>query len=160
VSGEHEETLDLVLRCADGDDGAWQELLRRYGAFLDYMVRRALVASRGGRLPSADEVVDLRDEVVAWLVADEGRVLRTYRGESKLTSWLGVVVGRRARRLARRGQGLRQKTVSLDALSAEGIARWAAEAADVYAHGAFRSGPPAAPDPAPPQPPAPDRGAP
>ena len=46
-----------------------------------------------------------------------------------------------------------------DVLSADGIARWAAEATDVYAHGAFHAGPPAdaAPsvDPAPPTQPAP-----
>jgi len=117
----------LLERCADGEDEAWTELLRRYGAFLDYMVRRALIGSRGGRMPSLHEVEEIRDEVVAWLLENEGRVLRTYRGESKLTSWLGVVVGRRARRLARRGEGLRSKTVSLDALTADAASHLAVE---------------------------------
>jgi RNA polymerase sigma factor (sigma-70 family) len=115
---ETEETL-LVRRCAEGEDAAWEELLHRYGAFLNYMIRRALVACRGGRVPSVDEVEEIRDEIVAWLLANEGRVLKTYRGESRLTSWLGVVVGRRARRLARRGAGLRERTVSLDSLTPE-----------------------------------------
>lgn len=125
---EPTEELDLLRRCADGDDEAWSQFLRRYGAFMDYMIRRALIATRGGRLPSADEVADLRDEVVAWLVQDEGRVLRTYRGESRVTSWLGVLVGRRARRLAQRGAGLRAQTVSLDALSEEAASHLAAPA--------------------------------
>lgn len=113
------EELELVRRCAEGDEDAWADFLAAYGAFLDYVVRRALVSARGGRLPSAHDVAELRGEVVAWLLEGDGRVLRTFRGESKLTSWLGVVVGRRARRLARRGQGLERRMVSLDALSAE-----------------------------------------
>lgn len=123
------DDLELVTRCADGDDEAWAEFLRRYGAFLDFMVRRAL-ASQGGRLPAPDEVADVRDEIVAWLVENDGRVLRTYRGESKITSWIGVVVGRRARRIARRGAGLDAKTVSLDALTPEATSHLAVETGD------------------------------
>lgn len=123
------DELALVRRCADGDDAAWAELFDRYGRFLDHIVRRALTSSRG-RLADANEVADIRDEVVAWMVADDGRVLRTYRGESKLTSWLGVIVGRRARRLARRGAGLRSKTVSLDGLSAEAATHLSLEGGD------------------------------
>lgn len=111
------DELSLIQRCADGEDAAWSELLRRYGAFLEFIVRRAL--AQGGRLPAPDRVLEVKDEVLAWLIEDEGRVLRTYRGESRITSWLGVVVGRRARRIARRGSGLESRTVSLDALTAE-----------------------------------------
>lgn len=110
------EELELVGRCADGDEAAWEEFLRRYGAFLEFMIRRALSSARG-RLPTPDEVADVKHEVLAWLVAEDGRVLRTYRGESKLTSWIGVLVGRRARRIAARGSALEHKTVSLDALT-------------------------------------------
>jgi len=124
---ERRRELELVTRCADGDDAAWEDLLRGYGGFLDYMVRRALVSCRGGRLPDPHEVADVRDEVVAWLARDEGRVLRTFRGESRLTSWIGVVVGRRARRIARRGSGLAAKTVSLDALTPEATSHLAIE---------------------------------
>ena len=121
-----EQELDLVRRCAEGDDHAWSELLERYGRFIDHVVRRALGSARG-RVPDVNEVADLRDEVVAWMVADDGRVLRTFRGESRLTSWLGVIVGRRARRLAQRGAGLRARTVSLDGLSAEAATHLALE---------------------------------
>lgn len=123
------DDLALVTRCADGDDAAWSEFLRRYGAFLDFMVRRAL-ASQGGRLPAPDEVADVRDEVVAWLVENDGRVLRTFRGESRLTSWIGVVIGRRARRIARRGAGLGSKMVSLDALTADATSHLAVDTGD------------------------------
>ena len=118
----------LLARCADGDNDAWTVFLEQYGKFLDFIIRRAL--SSGGSIPPADRVEDVRDEIVAWLNADDGRVLRTYRGESRLSSWLGVIVGRRARKIARRGQGLRAKTVSLDALSAEATSHLAAEHRD------------------------------
>ncbi|MGE0712248.1 MAG: RNA polymerase sigma factor [Planctomycetota bacterium] len=123
------EDQELIQRCAEGDDDAWSELFRRYGAFLDFIVRRALAGARGG-VPDANEVAEVRDEVVSWLLQDGGRVLLTYRGESKLTSWLGVVVGRRARRVARRGEGLRHKMVSLDALTAEAASHLAVEEED------------------------------
>jgi RNA polymerase sigma factor (sigma-70 family) len=120
------DDLELVTRCADGDDAAWSELLKRYGNFVDFMVRRAL-AGTGGRIPGPDQVAEVRDEILAWLVENDGRVLRTYRGESKLTSWIGVVIGRRARRIARRGAGLESRTVSLDALTPEATSHLAVE---------------------------------
>lgn len=120
--------LELIEACAEGDDAAWETFFRRYGSFLDYVVRRAL--SGGGRVVDAHAVAEVRDEVVLWLLANDGRVLRTYRGESKVTSWLGVVAGRRARRIARKGAGLRNKTVSLDALSAEATTHLALDPVD------------------------------
>jgi RNA polymerase sigma-70 factor (ECF subfamily) len=126
LSSDEEE---LIQRCADGDDEAWSELFRSYGRFLDYVVRRSLSGAKG-RVADPSQVAEVRDEVVAWLLQNEGRVLRTYRGESKLTSWLGVVVGRRARRIARRGEGLRAKMVSLDALSADAATHLACEPQD------------------------------
>lgn len=123
---DRSDDLELVTRCADGDDDAWSEFLRRYGAFVDFMVRRAL-SGQTGRIPPPDEVADVRDEILAWLVEHDGRVLRTYRGESRLTSWIGVVIGRRARRIARRGAGLEARTVSLDALTADATSHLAVE---------------------------------
>ncbi len=111
------EDLLLLRRCANGEDEAWTEFLSRYQPFLDFIVRKALVASARGKLPTQTKVEEIRDELIAWLLENDGRVLKTYRGEAKITSWLGVVAGRRARRLARRGLGLSSKMVSLDALT-------------------------------------------
>lgn len=132
------DDVALIARCADGDDHAWSEFLRRYGNFVDFMVRRAL-SSQAGRLPGPDEVQDVRDEVIGWLVENDGRVLRTYRGESRLTSWIGVVIGRRARRIARRGAGLDAKTVSLDALTPEATSHLAFDARGEDAAGSRES---------------------
>jgi RNA polymerase sigma factor (sigma-70 family) len=114
------EDVLLLRRCARGEDSAWEEFLTRYGPFLDFIVRRALVATRrGNAVPTQARVEEIRDELLAWFLENEGRVLKTYRGEAKITSWLGVVAGRRAKRLARRGLGLSSKMVSLDALTEE-----------------------------------------
>lgn len=123
---DRSDDVELVTRCANGEDDAWAEFLRKYGAFVDFMVRRALVGQTG-RIPAPDEVADVRDEVLAWLVENDARVLRTYRGESRITSWIGVVIGRRARRIARRGAGLEARTVSLDALTADATSHLAVE---------------------------------
>jgi RNA polymerase sigma factor (sigma-70 family) len=122
-----QEDLGLLRRCARGEDAAWEEFLARYGPFLDFIVRRALAAARRGQSPSPQQVEETREEILAWLLDKNGRVLETYRGESKITSWLGVVVGRRARRIARRGAGLASRTVSLDALSEEAATHLAVE---------------------------------
>lgn len=111
------EDLLLLRRCASGEDAAWTEFLSRYGPFLDFIVRKALTSTKRGTLPTQARVEEIRDELIAWFVENDGRVLKTYRGEAKLTSWLGVVAGRRARRLARRGLGLSSKMVSFDALT-------------------------------------------
>jgi RNA polymerase sigma factor (sigma-70 family) len=112
-----QEDLLLLRRCANGEDAAWQEFLTRYGPFLDFIVRKALSSTKRGGPPTQTRVEEIRDELVAWLLENDGRVLKTYRGEAKITSWLGVVAGRRARRLARKGLGLSSKMVSLDRLT-------------------------------------------
>lgn len=124
-----QDEVDLLRRCAKGDDAAWEEFLARYGPFIDFIVRRALVGVRRGNPPTPHQVEETREEVLAWLLDKDGRVLETYRGESKITSWLGVVVGRRARRIARRGAGLASRTVSLDALTEDAATHLAVEEA-------------------------------
>ncbi len=111
------EDLLLLRRCAAGEDKAWEEFLSRYGPFLDFIVRKSWTATRRGVPPTQSKVEEIRDELITWFLENDGRVLKTYRGEAKLTSWLGVVAGRRARRLARKGLGLSSKMVSLDALT-------------------------------------------
>ncbi|MEZ0230476.1 MAG: RNA polymerase sigma factor [Planctomycetota bacterium] len=123
------EDLLLLRRCANGEDEAWTEFLSRYQPFLDFIVRKALVASGRGKLPTQTKVEEIRDELIAWLLENDGRVLKTYRGEAKVTSWLGVVAGRRARRLARRGLGLSSKMVSLDALTEDAATHLSVEQA-------------------------------
>lgn len=124
-----QEDVLLLRRCAKGDGAAWEEFLARYGPFLDFIVRRALTAARRGALPDPSTVEEVREELLAWFLENDGRVLKTYRGEAKITSWIGVVAGRRARRLARRGAGLASKTVSLDALSEEAATHLSVEEA-------------------------------
>jgi RNA polymerase sigma-70 factor, ECF subfamily len=104
--------LELVSACADGDNNAWTVFLERYDKFLYFIIRRC-----GFSETREHEVDDFHDEILAWLLGNEGRVLRSFRGESKLTSWLGVVVTRQVRRLIKRKIQKDGGTVSLDALS-------------------------------------------
>jgi RNA polymerase sigma factor (sigma-70 family) len=121
------EDLLLLRRCANGEDEAWTEFLSRYGPFLEFIVRKALTSTRRGTPPTQTRVEEIRDELLAWFLENDGRVLKTYRGEAKITSWLGVVAGRRARRIARRGLGLSSKCVSLDALTEDAATHLAVE---------------------------------
>lgn len=106
------DDLELVTACADGDNKAWTEFIERYDKFLYFIIRRS-----GFSETREHEVDDLHDEILAWLLANDGRVLRSFRGESKLTSWLGVVVTRQVRRLIKRSMTKEKGVVSLDALS-------------------------------------------
>lgn len=112
------EDKTLAERCARGDNEAWSLFLERYGDLLRFLIRRSLI-SMSGRAP-AHEVDDFHDEIVAWLNEGGGRVLRTFRAESKLSSWLGVVVTRRVKRLIHRQARREGGKVSLDALTVEG----------------------------------------
>lgn len=104
--------LELVSACANGDNKAWTVFLERYDKFLYFILRRGSFSDTRDH-----EIEDLHDEILAWLLANDGRILRSFRGESKLTSWLGVVVTRQLRRLLKRKVAKEGGTVSLDALS-------------------------------------------
>lgn len=106
------DDLELLEECAAGSNDAWTEFLDRYGRLLRFVIRKS--ASAGTPNNDLDE---LYDEIIAWLFEKQGRVLRTYRGDSKLSSWLGVVVTRRVRRLQQQRRGRHGPTVSIDALS-------------------------------------------
>lgn len=105
------DELELVRRCAAGDNDAWSGFLDQYGRFLRFVIRRAATGLHG------HEVDDLHDEIVAWLFERDGKILQSFRGESKLSSWLGVVVARRVKRLIARRIRDEGGTVSIDALS-------------------------------------------
>ncbi len=84
---------DLVARCARGEGDAWKEFLDRCGPAIASSVRQALGA--GGPVSPAD-VEDCAAEVVAALLADGASLLRSFRGEARLTTWLWVIARRTA----------------------------------------------------------------
>jgi len=97
--------LDVVLskldqkileRCLAGSDGGWEEFVSRFLPLLVHVVNQS-VRQRFGRLLEAvrDDVVA---EVLLTLVQDDFAILRKFRGNSSLGTYLVVV----ARRVAAR----------------------------------------------------------
>ncbi|MCI0342316.1 MAG: sigma-70 family RNA polymerase sigma factor [Planctomycetales bacterium] len=84
---------ELAAACARGDGEAWQRFLDRCGPTIVASVRRALGA--GGAVAAAD-IEDCAAEVIAELLADEAALLRSFRGEARLTTWLWVIARRTA----------------------------------------------------------------
>src|SRR5260370_13836790 len=72
----HEWTdRNLAARCARGEAPAWRELVARHDRRILLVLGRAL--GRGGEA----ELLDLRQEVYARLLARDGTALRTLRAE-------------------------------------------------------------------------------
>jgi RNA polymerase sigma-70 factor (ECF subfamily) len=104
----------LVQELVRGDAGAWATFVERQGPVVLALVRRALHA-RGIRAGEAD-VDDLVSEVFTAFLERERALLRSFRFECSLRSWLAIVTQGRIGRWLR----ARKKTASLDeALLAE-----------------------------------------
>ena len=88
-SNDDVSEAELARRCAEGDRAAWAFFLDRYGALLRALVRRLLLRYSG----RADDVDT--DEVVAdvllALVRRERALLKAYRPEYRLSTYLGVI---------------------------------------------------------------------
>jgi RNA polymerase sigma-70 factor (ECF subfamily) len=96
----------LAIRCAEGDEQAWNALLHDYSAYIHTSVTRTL--ARHGVHNSPDTAEEIFSEVVLGLIENNGRRLRAFEGRngSKLSTYLWVVASRCAvdhlRKLSRR----------------------------------------------------------
>lgn len=93
------EEAELVRQCLAGRDEAWETLVRDYAAGALAAVKVAL--RQRGHGPDAA----LEDELVAdcfeELAKEDSKVLRSFRGESGLATFVSVVASRRAFRVLR-----------------------------------------------------------
>jgi RNA polymerase sigma-70 factor, ECF subfamily len=97
---EREAELALTAACAAGDDAAWEQL---YADYQPLVLRVAERACRGWGNPDAVALApDVAADLFAHLLADDSRVLASYAGRSRLSTWLRVLTRRRAARLLRR----------------------------------------------------------
>ncbi len=110
-----EAELALAEACADGDAAAWSRLVADYGRLVLHVVRRAL----GARGYAEEDIEDVVADTFAELLREDAKVLRTFRGECKLSTWLAVIATRRVARVTRRK---RQRSVPLDAAPEEQVA--------------------------------------
>lgn len=99
VTRTRDEEAELVRRCLSGADDGWETLVRDYAPGALAAVKVAL--RQRGHGPDAA----LEDELVAdcfeELAKDEARVLRSFRGDSGLATFISVVATRRAFRALR-----------------------------------------------------------
>ncbi len=108
------EDAALISRCAASEAGAWESFVARHASFIQAEARRQLLRYLARAAPS--DVDDACQEVFSLLMKDEARVLRQFRGESSLSTWLACVVRSVCRRFARHERGGRLSTRDIAAL--------------------------------------------
>jgi RNA polymerase sigma factor (sigma-70 family) len=90
----------LIERCISGDGEAWRELLETYDPALRTLSR--VVLRSLNRPADESEVEEIRSGVLEMLLADDSRVLRSFRWQCSLETWLRVLVRTVAVRSVRR----------------------------------------------------------
>lgn len=93
-STSHEQ--ELVQRCIAGDPVAWKSFLARYGSIITAVARHSFRLR--GLACSESDVDDVLQDTVTALVENEARLLRSFRFEASLRTWLALVARTYARR--------------------------------------------------------------
>lgn len=102
-----EPEADLVRACAEGDAAAWERFVDRYGALIGSLARRMLARRTG--LASDADVDEVAAGVFLALLKGDRRLLRRYRPEFRVSTYLGVICRTEASRYlrtSRRGPAL------------------------------------------------------
>lgn len=87
---------ELVRRCVAGEQGGWDEFVRRTRSAI---LRGATVALRKFRVTDRESLENVHQQVYVELLRDGSRTLRGYRAESDLEGWVAVIAMRTAYRL-------------------------------------------------------------
>lgn len=83
---------DLLQRCLQRQPGAWESLVDRFIGLVIHVINHS-AAAKSIRL-SADDRDDLCSDVFLRIVHDDFAVLRRFRGQSSLATYLTVVARR------------------------------------------------------------------
>ncbi len=86
------DDTELLERCIAGDPVAWDQLVRAHVGVMHAVVARLLGRSSGPAL----DIEDVLQGVFLKLWEDDRRRLRTFRGGSRLSTWLAAVARREA----------------------------------------------------------------
>lgn len=108
---------ELLKKCVAEEPGAWRDFVDRFIGLFVHVVRHTAHA-RSVKLSSAD-VDDICAEVFLAIVANDHRILRNFRGDSSLATYLSVV----ARRIAVREIIRRRQSEAVGHRSASGVQR-------------------------------------
>lgn len=83
---------NLLKQCLNQKPGAWQDFVDRYIGLFVHVIQHTAHA-RSAPL-ATDDVDDLCSEVFMTLLTDDFAVLRNFRGESSLATYLAVIARR------------------------------------------------------------------
>jgi RNA polymerase sigma-70 factor, ECF subfamily len=83
---------NLLKQCLSQQPGAWQDFVDRFIGLIVHVIQHTAHA-RSAPL-SRDDVEDICSEVFVTLLADDFAVLRNFRGESSLATYLSVIARR------------------------------------------------------------------
>jgi RNA polymerase sigma-70 factor, ECF subfamily len=103
---------DLLKRCQTGESGAWKDFVDRFLGLFIHVVNHTAHA-RSVQL-SPDDVDDLCAEVFLVILENDFAVLRNFRGQSSLATYLAVI----ARRVVVREVARRRMAEALGHVSA------------------------------------------
>ena len=84
------QTEDLVARCVAGDDAAKAAFIGEYGDLIQRAVAGKL-AALGAQPPIRADVEDIRNDILARLLADDCAMLQRLRAPRSLNAWLVTV---------------------------------------------------------------------
>lgn len=108
---------ELLKKCVAEQPGAWRDFVDRFIGLFVHVVRHTGHA-RSVKL-SDDDVDDICAEIFLALVANDHRILRSFRGEASLATYLAVV----ARRIAVREIIRRRTSEALGHVNASAVQR-------------------------------------
>ncbi|MDG2221302.1 MAG: sigma-70 family RNA polymerase sigma factor [Rubripirellula sp.] len=83
----------LIRRMLSGENAAWVEFVTRYDALIHARVHAAW-REAGLTVLSPEAAAEISAEVIAGLLNNEMKTLRSYGGRSRLSTWLSVIVRR------------------------------------------------------------------
>lgn len=82
----------LLARCLGHEPGAWNDFVDRYMGLIYHVIHH--VSHARSLVLSPDDVEDLAAEIFLGIVDDDYRILRQFKGESALPTYLTVVARR------------------------------------------------------------------
>jgi RNA polymerase sigma-70 factor, ECF subfamily len=96
-SGTDLTDRQLIQDCIDRRDGAWEIFLEKYSALVYHVIWKALRSEAQHIGASTVEVEDVAADVYAQVVANNFKLLRTFRWQCKFSTWLGIITYRTTR---------------------------------------------------------------
>jgi RNA polymerase sigma-70 factor (ECF subfamily) len=94
----------LIQACIHRGDGAWDKFISRFGALVYHVIWKALRSEAQHMGVSRVEVEDVAADVFAQIIADDFKLLKTFRWRCKFSTWLGIITYRTTRQAIHRNR--------------------------------------------------------